>query len=73
MTLPHPTGVETGAPHRTSKLLEVRKASNDGKKQDLWGVAQLAERLAVNQEVVGSTPTAPVGGSSVTEGFKDLK
>ena len=25
-----------------------------------WGVAQLAERLAVNQEVGGSTPPAPV-------------
>ena len=73
MTLPHPTGVETGAPRRTSKLLEVRKASNDGKKQDLWGVAQLAERLAVNQEVVGSTPTAPVEGSVTVVRFTDLK
>ena len=25
-----------------------------------WGVAQLAERLAVNQEVAGSSPAAPV-------------
>lgn len=25
-----------------------------------WGVAQLAERLAVTQEVAGSNPAAPV-------------
>jgi hypothetical protein len=25
-----------------------------------WGVGQLADRLTVNQEVVGSSPTAPV-------------
>ena len=24
-----------------------------------WGVGQLADRLTVNQEVVGSSPTAP--------------
>ena len=28
--------------------------------QNRWGVAQLAERLAVNQEVGGSSPPAPV-------------
>ena len=33
-----------------------------GKKYQKWGVAQLAERLAVNQEVGGSSPPAPVVG-----------
>ncbi len=55
-----PTDTETDTASGTSKLLEVRKVRNEGKKQDRWGVAQLAERLAVNQEVVGSSPTAPV-------------
>ena len=27
--------------------------------QEPWGVVQLAERLTVTQEVVGSSPTAP--------------
>ena len=33
------------------------------KKCRLWGVAQLAERLAVNQEVGGSNPPTPVAES----------
>lgn len=34
-----------------------------------WGVAQLAERLTVNQEVAGSNPAAPVlFGTSLTRG-----
>ena len=60
MNTPCPTCTETGTPCGTSKLLEVRNRSNYAKNHHRWGVAQLAERLAVNQEVVGSTPTAPV-------------
>ncbi len=39
---------------------EVGKPRNGGMKCQEWGVAQLAERLAVNQEVGGSSPPAPV-------------
>ena len=38
-----------------------------------WGVAQPAERLAVNQEVGGSNPPAPVGGSVGRERLSGLR
>ena len=43
--------------------------------QNRWGVAQLAERLAVNQEVGGSSPPAPVeerGCPTKTYGLVEL-
>jgi hypothetical protein len=37
-----------------------------------WGVAQLAERLAVNQEVAGSSPAAPVSSVGPFLGVRHL-
>jgi hypothetical protein len=37
-----------------------------------WGVAQLAERLAVNQEVAGSSPAAPVPSIGPSHGARRL-
>ena len=65
MTIPDPTSTETTTAPGTSKLLEVERASNDGNAYHRWGVAQPAERLAVNQEVAGSTPAAPVAKQSL--------
>ena len=36
-----------------------------------WGVAQSAERLAVNQEVAGSTPAAPVQERPLPAGYRE--
>ena len=60
MNTPRPTDTETCTLRRASKPLEVSKRLNGRKKYNRWGVAQPAERLAVNQEVGGSNPPAPV-------------
>ena len=47
--------------HRNTIQEELRLRSNYyWLSMERWGVAQLAERLAVNQEVGGSSPPAPV-------------
>jgi hypothetical protein len=50
-----PSSCDTGAGWR---VFDFRAAARGA--GFFWGVAQLAERLTVNQEVGGSNPPAPV-------------
>ena len=62
----YPSGTEPGRPavsglhtRRATHYLGARLAALAEAGRMRWGVAQSAERLAVNQEVAGSTPAAP--------------
>ena len=62
----YPSGAEPGRPavsglhtRRTTHYLGARLVALAQAGRVRWGVAQSAERLAVNQEVAGSTPAAP--------------